>query len=301
MKKVVLDFSLNPDTPVEFGAWVNEGKNTNAYSIQAKSKVQRALREMLLETIASMEKFEKEPEEFSPTEPNMGTKYIVANAGEYDSRIRKIHEANNLTQNQECLKKPEILIGYFARFTDKENRRLTAVRNATQFKGVVKKKLIRLGLDSLELVKDHIFKLDTDFDLIIDSIRTHILRPGSFVALGKLNASIMSSVSTNVDYVKEELPFVEFDEIEEYAKSHVSAAKSLAAIRKQMLKDIDKQMLKAEFAKNEIGFQENNGKMSPEPGGVTPFLAVLDRRRFVVELIKGHPEKYMAPSRRKIN
>src|SRR2546426_481228 len=80
---------------------------------------------------------------------------------------------------------PATVFCYFARLTDSKGRRLTALRRATQFKGVLKSRLLRLVTDSLKLVEDHIFKLDRDFDLLIDSANVHILRPSGFEFAGE--------------------------------------------------------------------------------------------------------------------
>ncbi|MDQ7088940.1 MAG: hypothetical protein Q9Q13_14270 [Acidobacteriota bacterium] len=60
----------------------------------------------------------------------------------------------------------EIFLLHFARLTDNKNRRLTALRRASQFKGVLKKRLIRWLDDTLKIIEDSVFKLDNDFDLL---------------------------------------------------------------------------------------------------------------------------------------
>ena len=99
---------------------------------------------------------------------------------ELASSIRELHDAANLDIDATALEDPSGVFCYFARLTDKKKRRLTALRRATQFKGVLKSRLIRLLTDALKLIEDQVFKLDTDFDLLIDSQHVHILRPSGF-------------------------------------------------------------------------------------------------------------------------
>ena len=46
----------------------------------------------------------------------------------------------------------------------------------TQFKGVLKSRLIQLRTDALKVVEDMVFKLDADFDLLINQDNTHVWR-----------------------------------------------------------------------------------------------------------------------------
>ena len=100
---------------------------------------------------------------------------------------------------------------------------MTALRRATQFKGVLKNRLIRFVTDALKIVEDDIFKLDTDFDLLIDAQRVHILRPSGFEFAGQLQEAIMAAVPKNVTALKIDLGFVNFDVIENYASQHPRA------------------------------------------------------------------------------
>lgn len=51
--------------------------------------------------------------------------------------------------------------------------------------------------DALKLVEDRVFNLDTDFDLLIDPQRVHILRPSGFEFAGQLQGAILDAVPKN--------------------------------------------------------------------------------------------------------
>src|SRR5205085_3640504 len=116
---------------------------------------------------------------------------------------------------------------YFAKMRDGEDQPLTALRRASRFKGVLKKRLIRLVTNTLRLVEDDVFRLDDDFDLLIDSDNVHVLRPHSFEIVGELQPAIMNAVPKNVRILERHLPYVDFSGIEAYAGGHPRAARYL--------------------------------------------------------------------------
>lgn len=180
--------------------------------------------------------------------------------------------------------------------TDKQGRRLTAIRRATQLKGILKSRLIS---DALQIIEDRVFKLDSDFDILIDNARVHILRPSGFEFVGKLQGAVLAAAPENVKAIRRDLPFVDFGL--SYAAKHPRAARYLASIRAQKAtKDIDKRALKELCKATGVEIQEAKGKITVADGHVMGFLEVLDRRRYEVELVKGSPERFRAGSRQKL-
>jgi len=82
--------------------------------------------------------------------------------------------------------------------TDTQSHRLTALRRANQFKAVLRSRLIRLLTDALELVEENVFRLDKDFDLLIDASNVHILRPHAFEFASNVQAAVLAAVATNI-------------------------------------------------------------------------------------------------------
>jgi hypothetical protein len=185
---------------------------------------------------------------------------------------------------------------------DSQGRHLTALRRATQFKGVLKSRLFQLMTDALRLIEDHVFKLDNDFDLLVDGRYVHILRPSGFEFTGKLQEAMLAAVPRNVGVIQRDLPYVEFSSIQDYASKHPRAARYLASIRAQKeTNSIDKDALKKLCRDTGVEIQEINGTITVQEGHIMGFLEVLDRRRYELELVRGSPERFKASSRRKIN
>ncbi|MFO0754574.1 MAG: hypothetical protein U0411_14770 [Thermodesulfovibrionales bacterium] len=68
--------------------------------------------------------------------------------------------------------------------------------------------------DTLEIIEDTVFRLDNDFDLLVDSANIHILRPSGFEFAGKLQQAILDAVPENIKAIRKDLTFVDFDDIE---------------------------------------------------------------------------------------
>jgi hypothetical protein len=155
--------------------------------------------------------------------------------------------------------------------------------------------------DSLRIIQDTVFKLDNDFDLLVDSDNVHILRPSGFEFVGQLEQAILDAVPENIKAIRKDLAFVEFAGIEEYASRHARAALYLASIRGQEeTKSIDKAALKSLCKRTGVEVNESKGKVTVSAGHVMGFLELLDRRRYELELVKGQPERFKAGSRRKL-
>lgn len=156
--------------------------------------------------------------------------------------------------------------------------------------------------DTLKIIDDTVFRLDNDFDVLVDSANVHILRPSGFEFAGKLQQAILDAVPENIKVLGRYLTFVNFDGIEAYATTHPRAARYLASIRGQAeTKNIDKGALKQLCKRTGVDVSESKGKISVSAGHEMGFLEVLDRRRYELELVKGEPERFKAASRIKLN
>lgn len=299
-----LDFDLEQVTVTEFGVGRDDGDGQTFIAVPVDAAVQTALREMVQATWDAMGKDEDGPAKYEPSEKHGGTEYLyLLLADELAASVRELHEAETLDIHAAALADPSDVFCYFARLTDQKKRRLTALRRATQFKGVLKSKnrLVRMLDDTLTIIDDTVFKLDNDFDLLIDATNVHILRPSGFEFTGKLQQAILDAVPENIKAIGKDLAFVVFDGIEAYAGKHPRAARYLASIRAQgEAKTIDKALLKRVCKQTSVEVAESNGKVSITAGHEMGFLEVLDRRRYEVSLIKEKPERYRAASRRQI-
>ena len=301
--RLTIDFDFENVTVTTFGVGIDDGGGQTFVLVPVDESVQRALREMVQATWNALENCEDGLARYEPSEKygSMECLYLPLQH-EMATAIKTLHEAANLPTNSSALNDPSNIFCYFARLTDNKHRCLTALRRATQFKGVLKSRLIQFVSDSLKLIEDRVFKLDSDFDLLADSKNIYILRPRGFEYTGQLQQAILNAVPQNIKAIQRDLPFIELAPIEEYAKKHPRAARYLASIRSQKLtKNVDESFLKALCEQTGVGVVESDGKLKVSEGHELAFLELLDRRRYKLEFVKGQPERFKAGSRRRIN
>lgn len=297
-----MDFDINAIRTVEFGVGRDDGDEHAFHCIMVDDGVQAALGEMALATWKSMQNLTNDPFRYEPSEKYSGCEHVYLPLDDdLAVRMRNLHEAVNLDIDQDALDNTEAIFCYFARFTDEQSRHLTALRRATQFKGVLKSRLIQWDTDALKMVEDRVFKLDNDFDLLIDNQRVHILRPSGFEFASKLQDAILGAVAGNVEILQSDLSFVQFSGIQEYASTHPRAARYLASIRSQQeVAKIDRQHLIEACGATGVEIAEDGERIVVDDRNIMGFLEVLDRRRYEVRLVPEEPEQYRAPSRTRL-
>jgi hypothetical protein len=298
---MTLNFKFDSTKSIEFGVG-HEVEDEELFSLVSVDKnVKTALREMAENTWNVMQSGD-DPEEYQPSEKHTSQEYVfVAIDSELAMRIKNLHQATNLSLNAIALENPETILCYFSRMINSKGKRLTAIKRASQFKGIVKKRLVQFVTDTLKLVEDRTFKLDNDFDMLVDSEHIHILRPSGFEFIGELQEVIRKAVPSNVEAIRKEMPFVDFSNIESYAGNHTRAARHLASIRSQReTQNISQSLLKKACKTHGIDLHVKDGKITIPAGHEMDFLDVLDRRRYELELVEGAPERYRAGSRRKV-
>ncbi len=297
----MINFDFNTIQQIEFGLGQDDQNENVFHRVMVDSNVQSALEEMVSDTWTAMQNFSESPLLYEPSEKHSACEYLYLSLNDPMAiQICNLHNAVNLDIDQSALNHVETIFCYFAKLTDEQGRTLTALKRATQFKGILKSRLIKLSTDAMEMVTDKVFKLDKDFDLLIDNQQIHILRPSSFEFIGKLKEAILEAVTENVNSLRANLPFVQFDTIQEYASDHPRAARYLASIRSQRVADIDQQKLIETCVATGVAVENDEGMIVVDNQNMMGFLEVLDRRRYEVNLIPKEPEQYRAPSRTRI-
>lgn len=297
-----LNFNLHNVKTTEFGIGHDNGDDQAFLFVTVDGHVQSALGEMVVETWNTMQSISQSPSRYEPSEKHGSCDYVyLPLSDDLNVQLRQLHEASNLAVDSTALSDPSKIFCYFARLTDAKGQHLTAVRRATQFKGVLKSRLLRLTTDALKMIEDKVFKLDTDFDLLMDTKNVHILRPSGFEFVGQLQEAVLAAAPGNIKEIQKDLTFVNFDAVQEYANKHPRAARYLASIRTQkQTENINKQALMKLCKSTGVETHLVNGMINIQDGHVMGFLEVLDRRRYEVELVKDSPECYRAPSRQKL-
>jgi hypothetical protein len=296
-------FDLDTVKSTEFGIGVDKGNVREFAYVAVDFGVQSALQDMARKTWAEMQAETNAPPLYEPSEKHGSIEYVYFPlADELSTYLRTLHQADNLVPNSSALSEPANVFCYFARLTDAEGLRLTAVRRAAQFKGVLKSRLLRLTTDALTIIEDKVFKLDSDFDLLIDSENIHILRPSGFEFIGQLQAAVLNAVQQNIEIIQANIDYVDFSGIAAYATKHPRAARYLASIcGQEESNNINKRALKKLCKNTGVEIKETNGMIVVDEHHVMGFLEVLDRRRYEIELVKDVPERYRAPSRQKLS
>lgn len=298
-----LDFDLSRVRHAEFGVGIDEGQSQNFRIITVDNDTQSALRDMAEATWDIAEGLRSAPQTYEPSEKYASLEYVsLPLSNGLARRMRELHQATNLTVDMDALSEPTKVFCYFARMTDEQGKTLTALRRATHFKGVLRSRLIRFLTDALKLIEEPVFKLDHDFDFLIDSSTVHIIRPGGFESAGRLREAVLAAVPQNVQSIQSDLGFVDFANIQEYASSRTRAARYIASIKAERLaENIDRRALEKLCNDSGVGISEVDGKVTVEDGHIMSFLEILDRRRYELQLVQGSPEYFRAASRRKLS
>lgn len=297
-----MNFDFDAIRTVQFGVGRDDGGAHAFHRIVVDESVQSALGEMANTTWTAMQGLTDDPVRYEPSEKHAGLEHVFLPLdNDLAVRMRLLHQAVNIDIDQDALGDTDSIFCYFAKFTDEDGNELTALRRASQFKGMLKSRLIQWVTDAMKLVEDNVFKLDTDFDLLIDNQAVYILRPSGFEFAGKLQEAILGAVAANAATLQDELPFVQFDSVSEYASTHPRAARYLASIRSQQeVARIDRQHLVDACAATGVSINTEGDRIVVGERDIMGFLEVLDRRRYEVKLVPDEPEQYRAPSRTRL-
>ena len=296
-----LNFDLEHVKSTEFGVGFDDGRDYEFIFVPVDGDVKTALQEMVVTTWCEIQEDIDNLRLYDPSEKQSENEPLFLPAtDEKCQRLSSLHKANNLLMDYYALDTPNKISCYFARLHDKNDNRLTTVRRAIQFKGDLKKKLISISDGTLKILENKVFRLDSDFDLIIDSDNLFIWRPSAFEFLCKLQKAILDAVPSNIDVLSKDMQFVEFDNIQTYAVKHPRAARYLASITTHNLAGITLGALIAECQKTNVKITVANDKVRVDEGNILNFLEVLDRRRYEIELVPDNPELFRATGRQKI-
>ena len=299
---MALSFSFDSVRHIEFGVGHEITGEEHFSLVPVDQSVQGALQEMAVSTWRAMQDNDGNPAEYQPSEKYASVEYVYLETNsDLATRANNLHTAIHLPLNADALEDPASLFCYFARMSDGRGRHLTAVKRASQFKGIVKKRLIQFVTDTLRLVEDDTFKLDDEFDFLVDRSRVHILRPSGFESFAELQEAVRAAVPANVEVIQTDIPFVDFSSIAEYATTHTRAARHLASIRSQReTQNLSERLLHRACETHGVRMQRRNGRITILAGSEMDFLDILDRRMYALQLVEGSQERYRASSRRKV-
>jgi hypothetical protein len=299
-----MNFDLNNITLTTLVGYFenDQGQNARHIQIPINVEVQNELKNMLAATsqkIGLPANTQNLPT-FSPAEKYSSEEPLkLPLTTEYVTDLVATLSIQNLPSDVNALNFISELEYYYAIFTDGQNRKLFAFRRAAQFKGIIKSKLTIIHGGILSVLDRPVFKLDNDFDYIVDNQDIFILRPSGFEFTTNVHGAVIQSAAANATTIATSITFLDISRISSYASTHARSARLLAAIRSRNdLHLIDRNLLLTACQQFGISISHNqNGMVGPNSGHEYDFLCIIDRRAYTATLIPNQPEKYEAASR----
>lgn len=238
--------------------------------------------------------------DFSPAEKYSGEEPCkLPLATDYMADVAAVLSLQNLPSNTNALQAIDELRYYYAIFSDNQGRSLYTFRRAGTFKGVTKSKLAFIQNGLLTMVEGNIFRLDSDFDYVVDSQTIYVLRHSGFEFTTNVHVQMLQAAGNNATAVAATVSYLNMGGIAAYASKHSRAARLLAAVRARAdLHLLDRALFEAACQQNGILLvQDGNGAVGPAAGHEYEFLQMIDRRIYTATLIPQQAERYEAASR----
>lgn len=291
---------------VEFYVAVDRTNDTFYRQIPVERAVKLALVEILTATKDQLRLSDPavELESFELSQKYGEKEALVAQLTDaHFARVQEMTQLANVPVDAAVLREADALAYYLVRFVDAQGKRLLAVRRANHFKGILKAKLISLVDDTLQLDTRPVFKLDNDFDYLVAEDTIYILRPSGLEYTAAVGEQIRAAIAETVSEVRSALPFLNFDSLTDYVRTHRRAARLLAALRTRAdLGQTSREKFLAQCRRCNLRLERaEDGTLAPAEGHELRFLQVLDRRLYDVSLIPRTREVYEAANRRSAN
>ena len=299
-----MTFKMENFKRAEFYVCLNAHHTEQHYQVPVDTSVQNALKDMLAVTLSKIDELKKNEgfEEFSPAQKYSANDAVFCKMdSEYAEIPRLLLEEKEIPETSHATDDLAQISFYYVIAYDSDENKLLGVRRASQFKGVLKSKLINVVDNTLHLLPEKTFRLDADFDYVADQDMLWALRPAGLEFTGQLTAAVVAMASQASAEVAKRVSFLDLSKLGVYASKHPRAARYLAAVRSRNdLEKISQKYLVAYCANADVELIDKDGKLSPAEGQEILFLEVLDRRVFTAELIEGEKERYEAPNRKNV-
>lgn len=297
------DFDFASIKSVEFCVCVDEGEEYENYLIPCDQNVQKALTAMLVATVNELEEQENPiTQHFEMSEKYAPKEALVADLSvEEMVTISELYAEEGWDVNADALQHPQNIPYYFVVFRDSRKRKIVGVRRATQFKGVVKRRLIRLIDDSLRMVGDNLFRLDNEFDFLITRQHAYILHPVGFERVAEIEEWVSAKAQEKAKALGTKVKFADFTGIAEFVVHHKRAARLVSAlISRGGLESVKRSRFIASAKETGVALVNVKQKIAPAAGSEMGFLELLDDRRYTTAIKTGPKEAYVASSRRPV-
>ena len=289
---------------IEFGlCTIIDGQQT-VVRIPIDNSVRTTLYEMHENFYESYFNIEGDPELFQPSEKYASTeKLIIPLANENLNSLQEIYNRNDMPiANISIGEIANNILFYFAIFRHNNGSKQIAIKRPSQFKGLLRKKLIQFIDDTLQVVPDNIFKLDNDFDFIIHEVNIDILHPTGFNFIANIDEEVLRSAADSTRQLSVRIQFINFNYLADFVSHSKTAAKLVASIKSRT--DLERTCqikLLEKCVRIGVNIREENGQILPDETDIVRFLEILDRRGYDFDITEDLPEIYVASSRRRVN
>ena len=277
-----------------------QGRDVQLFGVPVASDVEVALGEMAQQTIDAMHSVSDLPVSYEASEsygvPQHLSLRLDDPAAAFFSALRGVHVFE--PGGGAVLREPRTVFCYFGKFYDNSGGVLFGVRRSSFFKGVLKQRFMSFVSDELKMVQDSLFRLDTDFDVLIDDEQVFILHIAGFEIIGKIQEIIKNAAAENVEALRNALPFVRIGEIDTNSIG-LTFARQLAAVKRQLVPGITFESLRGVCDDNGVSYTVVDGRLQFGSDSLGDLLDVLDRRLYVDSLVPDFPTLYRANSRRR--
>jgi Domain of unknown function (DUF4868) len=297
------EFAFNQIQSVEFCVNVRtNGSSRTNYLMPIDRSVQDALKQVLDATLVAIEPEDGRWNAYELSEKHASKESLRADltAGPMAS-VRALHEEEGWDINAGALADPKKLIYYFGVFRDNRHRRLTGVRQATQFKGAFRARFLTVIDNALRMVPDRVFKLDDQFDFLITGQHVYILHPAGFERIAEIEEFAATKAQQMTLALGSKIKFINFNELAIYVAKHKRGARLVAALNERSdLHAIQRAMFVKSAKETGVELENIGGKFVPAKGSEIGLLEMLDDRRYTTALKPGPRPAFVASSRRRI-
>jgi hypothetical protein len=293
---------INPEeiTNIQFG--VSLSNQSEFRFVPVDVNVQGTLKEILISTQNRVNAGIVGLREYEPSEKyaTRETLYISL-LDEHLEYLQNLYANTSIPVNSQPIENYISQIDfYFVFYTLRNNAKILGVKRSTQFKSLLKSRMIRLIDDTLKNVEDTILKLDDEFDYYVYNDNVYINLPTGFQYTTQIEEFVQERAFEATNNLVVRVPFIKFTSLASFVKDSKTCAKLIASIKKRTdLEQIDRKKLIAFCKKLKIQIKINDDdSIEPEfEDKYQDFLMVLDRRLFEYNLISNIRELYEAPSR----
>jgi hypothetical protein len=226
------EFGFNQIQSVEFCVNVRMNRDIHGnYLVPIDQSVQDALKQVLEATLVAVEAGDGDWAPYELSEKYASRESLRADlTADAMASVRALHEEEGWDIKAGALADPKKIIYYFAVFRDNRGRRLTAVRQATQFKGAFKGRFLSVIDDTLRMVADRVFKLDDQFDFLITAQHVYILHPAGFERIAEIEEFAAAKAHAMTRALGSTVKFIDFGDLADYVAKHRRGARLVAAL-----------------------------------------------------------------------